>query len=261
MKIVYCDACGILLANPALEKEIVRVGNDSTNDACRGCASRLRAIFRAAGWTMPSRGLVADTCTRSERHEGPCNGMPRKDCAPRRGNFDTYTGTGCDECGNTHGDAHSPVKDRGIVLNFCPFCGSELNRKYRPSLQVSSADANKSEGGLVSEDCVEITDESLLPDSLCTVTVTMRADVWRTAEFDKVSGRYALMWPKDAPVTASTRVPSLSLIVEALGKPCLLCCGAKTITRPAELRGDETVNCPECGGSGRASVPGARLKP
>lgn len=27
------------------------------------------------------------------------------------------------------------VKDRGIVLNFCPFCGSELNRQYRPSLQ------------------------------------------------------------------------------------------------------------------------------
>lgn len=110
----------------------------------------------------------------------------------------------------------------------------------------------------MSEDCVEITDESLLPDSLCTVTVTMLADVWRTAEFDKLSGRYALMWPKDAPVTASTRIPSLSLIAEALGSPCVNCGGSGFVH---DVIGKyKAACCTVCAGSGHALVPGARLK-
>lgn len=31
-----------------------------------------------------------------------------------RGNFDTSIGNGCDECGNTHGDAHSLTCKRGV---------------------------------------------------------------------------------------------------------------------------------------------------
>ena len=34
-------------------------------------------------------------------------------CNPRKPNFDTSIGSGCDECGNTHGDAHSSNCKRG----------------------------------------------------------------------------------------------------------------------------------------------------
>ncbi len=61
----------------------------------------------------PGSVLVVDACTRSERHEGPCNGLPREDCPRFTGNYDTSTGNGCDECGNTHGDAHSSNCTRG----------------------------------------------------------------------------------------------------------------------------------------------------
>lgn len=43
------------------------------------------------------------------------NAIPRSGVipGPRPGNFDTSLGHGCDECGNTHGDAHSSTCKRG----------------------------------------------------------------------------------------------------------------------------------------------------
>lgn len=101
---------------------------------------------------------------------------------------------------------------------------------------------------------VEVYDESLIPNECKTVTITMTVPRWYEVldEIDMVGV---------TGVTIGPSLPSLSLIAEQLAKPCTLCCGSKTITRPAELRGDETVDCPDCGGSGKASVSGARLKP
>lgn len=62
--------------------------------------------------TAPER-RDAGICFRHSNHTGPCNGTPRADCPRFTGSYDTSTGTGCDECGNTHGDAHSPTCKRG----------------------------------------------------------------------------------------------------------------------------------------------------
>lgn len=89
MKIVYCDACGVLLTNQVLEKEKVRervrVGNDYCNDVCMGCVNRLREILQTSGWKIQDKGLIADACTRTERHDGPCNGLARTDCPENSG--------------------------------------------------------------------------------------------------------------------------------------------------------------------------------
>lgn len=102
---------------------------------------------------------------------------------------------------------------------------------------------------MTSEGLVEITNEAMVPDDLCTVTVTIPWKVWKT-----VIERTSLL-KNCAFKEITSRVPSLSLIAEALQEPCLKCDGEGRI-------GDArfTVSCPECGGTGRASVPGARLR-
>lgn len=117
---------------------------------------------------------------------------------------------------------------------------------------------------------VDVYDETLLPDELSTVSVTMRADYVDTFG----------LYPCDE-VKIGPRTPSLSLIAEALGKPCPKCAGAKVVcsfchgfddycgdvarcdycngTRRASEGHAE--DCPECGGRGKQSVPGARMKP
>ena len=92
---------------------------------------------------------------------------------------------------------------------------------------------------------VEVYDESLVPDDLCTVTVTMNATSWAILSSDDAYG--PALRKCQAP-----RVPSLSLIAARLSERCEHCDGA-----PAVGTKDE---CQFCGGSGKASVPGARLK-
>jgi hypothetical protein len=100
---------------------------------------------------------------------------------------------------------------------------------------------------------VEVFDESLVPDEFCTVTVTMTAKEWYRAQ--------GLSSGKPLIATVGPRTPSLSLIGEALTKPCGNCRGTgEVIVPPAEVAAITlTIQCPECGGTGRQSVPGARL--
>ena len=126
----------------------------------------------------------------------------------------------------------------------------------------------KANGG---KQAVEIHDESLVPDELCTVTVTMPQLLWNAA---------AIFFDEDLVGTkVGPRVPSLSLIAERLAAVCPKCRGEKVVcsfchgfddycadvqtcevcigTRKATELYSEP--CPECGGSGRQSVPGARF--
>lgn len=98
---------------------------------------------------------------------------------------------------------------------------------------------------------LEIYDAAQIPDELCRATVTMPADLWRaicehvhdcsgTGEFD--GALYAIM---------PTREPSNSAIREALAKPCSICNADAGMCK----------YCEACGGSGKNSVAGCRLKP
>lgn len=103
---------------------------------------------------------------------------------------------------------------------------------------------------------VEITDEALVPDELCTVSVTMPADIWRRvsislAAFTDSEDVFTRM------ISSVRSAPSLTLIAEALGKPCAKCRG----TGNWHEIGADNALCADCGGSGKQSVPGARLKP
>ncbi len=110
---------------------------------------------------------------------------------------------------------------------------------------------------------VEIHDESLVPDDLCRVTVTMSADLWRaiaehvyecehTGEFD---GEFFKIMPK--------REVSKSAVAEAIQKPCPKC--DKGLMFNPEWPKDKPIaegyiiDCDQCGGTGKAGVPGARL--
>ena len=99
---------------------------------------------------------------------------------------------------------------------------------------------------------VEVYDESLLPDDLCTITVTMNATSWAILASDDAYG--PALRKCQAP-----RVPSLSLISARLSEACQRCGGSGLV--PIVDDNAEHGNCRECGGSGKASVPGARLKP
>ena len=90
----------------------------------------------------------------------------------------------------------------------------------------------KTNGG---KQAVEITDQSLIPEEFCTVTVTMSLTDWRHVE-----ERFAF-----PPLKAS---PSLGAIAEALERPCEQCEGV-------------WPKCSACGGTGKNGVPGARLVP
>lgn len=103
---------------------------------------------------------------------------------------------------------------------------------------------------------VEITDESLVPDEYCRMTVTMTANQWRNllaAANIPSAGKWLApeLW---TPSARATREVSRSAIAEALAKPCEMCCGPGVEPRPSEA-------CGECGGSYKRGVPGARLAP
>lgn len=97
---------------------------------------------------------------------------------------------------------------------------------------------------------VEITDESLVPDEMVFVTVQIRADCLGVLDLCHEE--------RDGKVKIGPRVPSLSLITEALGKPCERCKGANRICFEETQLGEWWDICPECGGSGHQSVPGCR---
>ena len=120
------------------------------------------------------------------------------------------------------------------------------------------------------ETMVEVYDESLIPDELAFVSVRMSVTEWHRVKL----AVYNLV------AECGPRVPAVSLISARLSEACPKCHGAKIVcsfchgfddycadvmtceycngTRRASEGNAE--DCPECGGSGKASVPGARLK-
>jgi hypothetical protein len=112
---------------------------------------------------------------------------------------------------------------------------------------------------------VEITDESLVPDEYCTVTVTMPVPLW--IAFVQRKDFNMRDFAEPGSVKESPRSPSLSLIAEALSQPCQKCGSVPAVRYSTEGITDEpdgavgVAVCPECGGSGRRSVAGAQLKP
>lgn len=101
---------------------------------------------------------------------------------------------------------------------------------------------------------VEVYDETLVPDDLCTVTVTTSVNAWIA-----MAQRCTIDPAGSEVVKVGPRVTSLSLISEALQKPCAVCGGDGNCERGHHPH--KWDDCKECGGSGRQSVPGARLKP
>lgn len=93
----------------------------------------------------------------------------------------------------------------------------------------------KGNGG---KQAVEISDESLVPDEFVTVTITKTVAEWLDMHV--------------AP--GGPRVPSLSLIGEELQKACEKCNGVG-----APWNNSASVPCDSCLGTGKRSVPGARL--
>ena len=104
---------------------------------------------------------------------------------------------------------------------------------------------------------VEVYDESLLPEEFKRITVTMSLDLWMQYGTAAFSGLEVEIkpWP-----------PSLSMISARLSEACKgRGCDQGKILNPeqdlnAPIDENTVINCPECGGSGKASVPGARFK-
>jgi len=95
---------------------------------------------------------------------------------------------------------------------------------------------------------VEITDESLVPDEYCRVTVTMPLNQWK--EILKRAGIEGIVVENGAKIV---RYVSKSTIAAALEKPCAVC-NDNDIANSLEP-------CSVCGGSGKHGVPGCRLAP
>lgn len=102
---------------------------------------------------------------------------------------------------------------------------------------------------------VEITDEAMVPDEYCRVTVTMPLVQWQTVL--KRAGLDGLI-----AASAGTRVMrevSKSAVAETLAKPCPKC--GHTAHVGASWNNSAATPCEECGGSGKQGVPGAHLLP
>lgn len=102
----------------------------------------------------------------------------------------------------------------------------------------------------VPETRVIIDDPELIPDELCTVTVTMTAADWPLVRmcFSEIECK--------GDFKVGPRVPALSLIAQRLTEKCPKCEGGEAIYTRAKWIED----CPWCGGTGKQSVPGARFK-
>ncbi len=99
---------------------------------------------------------------------------------------------------------------------------------------------------------VEITDEALVPDEYCTVSVRFSASLWLSirTECPDWIGCEIIENAKVGP-----REVSKSAIAAELAKPCITCRGTG-LTDDLEID-----HCQACGGTGTKGIPGARLAP
>jgi tetratricopeptide (TPR) repeat protein len=102
---------------------------------------------------------------------------------------------------------------------------------------------------------IDITDESLLPDEVCYAEIRMPFPVWKIIRAYLEARRGNGASAEEQFSMAVKRVHSLTLIGEALAKRCDACEGDGM---DDALGG---IPCRQCGGSGSAGVPGARLAP
>ena len=113
---------------------------------------------------------------------------------------------------------------------------------------------------------VEVYDESLVPDELCTVTVTMTQTQWPMRLQRNCRQSFRSTWRQKSD---HRQTPSPSLLISArhsrsacqgceVRRTAAIRCSRPTEDRYISMQVDMT--CSECGGSGKASVPGARLK-
>lgn len=107
---------------------------------------------------------------------------------------------------------------------------------------------------------VVVTDESLVPDELCSVTVTMTADLWRSVSEHAYQCEYFAIEFAGRLQTLPKRTPRLSAIAEALNAPCPSCQGSGTVD-PQGLHCAARETCSECQGTGKQSVAGCHLGP
>jgi len=134
--------------------------------------------------------------------------------------------------------------------------------KPKESRKFESARGSLSLRGNGGAQPVEITDEALVPDEYCRVSVTMTALQW--AEIVDYIPPVAM--PHDPPLKVGPREVSKSAIAEALAKKCEHCDGNGVVEAWGELDEDAEYRpaenpCSACGGSGTQGVPGARLLP
>ncbi len=116
---------------------------------------------------------------------------------------------------------------------------------------------------------VEITNESLIPDEYCRVTLTISCDI-----FAMLDERFT----QDPRVRVGPREVSKSAVAEALQKPCVKCKGTGMVCSRCHGFDDYCADvaiceschgerigskfqeqCPECDGTKTCGVPGARL--
>jgi hypothetical protein len=103
---------------------------------------------------------------------------------------------------------------------------------------------------------VEITDEALVPDEYCKVTVRISYPMWKEICVEMSDALIGT-------TSVGPREVSKSAIAEALAKLCATChglpLGKQSSIHPS--MGNPEITCSACGGSGLQGVPGARLAP
>ena len=112
---------------------------------------------------------------------------------------------------------------------------------------------------------VEITREDLLPLEYMRVTLSMSGMVWDLLAgfLDRFRAVVATLSPLLSDhwylsLPAITRTPDKAAIAAALKQECPFCHGDLTMRRALGLEGADIV-CDQCNGTGKATVPGARL--
>lgn len=97
------------------------------------------------------------------------------------------------------------------------------------------------------QQALTITDESLVPDEFCDMTLIVPASIWKR--------------DRTLASIAGTRSVKNDLVRKALSEPCPVCKGEKAIFPPVDWKDQTQIKCPGCSGEGTRRVPGARLEP